>query len=183
MTVTRRERRIATGRWSFRSTLVPTWLFWLVTCTAALLAGVLIGYVGSPKAAAPIEINTAAAQAPSVEFDYTSPEVTGEVGDATEGFPLVGFEGTGVQVLNATSTGDAADTMAGRLEAMGFDIQDIEIASREYQHTTVFWTRGEGRAAAEAIADHFGWRSGPKPSNLTSSIPVHIVVGEDEATP
>ena len=95
---------------------------------------------------------------------------------------LAEFEGTAVQVLNASSDDGAAASLASRLEDEGFRIQVVEPAARIYQRTTVFWTPNDGRAAAEALADRFGWRAGPKPSTLTDSIPVHVVVGEDVAS-
>lgn len=88
--------------------------------------------------------------------------------------------GVTVQVLNATSSSDAADRMANRLSKLGYQIYAIGRASVLYDHTTVFWATPASKDAARALAAHFGWVAAPKPSNLSSDVSLHVVVGADE---
>lgn len=86
-----------------------------------------------------------------------------------------------VQVLNATAVQDADDRMADRLSSLGYEVVAIEGASRQYEKTTVFWSFPAARKAAEALAEKFGWVADLKPSNLSSTVDLHVVVGADEA--
>lgn len=90
-------------------------------------------------------------------------------------------EGVSVQVLNGTASPDADTLMADRLAGLGFDVYAVDSASASYSQTTVFWSYAEARPAAEALAKKFGWASGEKPSNLSTSVALHVVVGTDEA--
>ncbi len=90
-------------------------------------------------------------------------------------------EGISVQVLNGTASPDADTLMADRLAGLGFDVYTVDSASSAYSQTTVFWSYAEARPAAEALAKKFGWASGEKPSNLSTSVALHVVVGTDEA--
>lgn len=85
-----------------------------------------------------------------------------------------------VQVLNATADPGADDRMADRLSSLGYEVVSIQGSSKEYSATTVFWSFPEAQEAAERLAARFGWRSGPKPSNLSSTADLHVVVGTDE---
>ncbi|HWC13004.1 MAG TPA: LytR C-terminal domain-containing protein [Actinomycetota bacterium] len=85
-----------------------------------------------------------------------------------------------IQVLNATGDPGADDRMADRLSSLGYEVVSIQGSSKEYSATTVFWSFPEAREAAERLAAKFGWRSGPKPSNLSSTADLHVVVGNDE---
>lgn len=88
--------------------------------------------------------------------------------------------GITVQVLNATNSPDAADRMANRLTKLGYRVYAISQASVLYDHTTVFWATSEAKPAAQALAEHFGWASAPKPGNLSTAVSLHVVVGADE---
>jgi hypothetical protein len=194
-------RWFGTGRRSFRSTVIPAWLFWVVTCATAVIAGIGVAYVGSPHPETPLETstiarssqsapNSSAEAAPGEDRDAGRPAEsdaaaggTDENGSAAaEDDGLAQYQGTAIQVLNASSEEGAAETLASRLEAEGFAIEAVETARRIYNRTTIFWTPKEGRAAALGLAEHFGWRAAPKPANLTDEIPVHVVVGEDGAS-
>ena len=89
--------------------------------------------------------------------------------------------GITVQVLNATRASDADDRMANRLTALGYEVVSIDGSSAEYPQTTVFWSFPSAREAAERLADRFDWIAKEKPSNLSSTVDLHIVVGSDEA--
>lgn len=90
-------------------------------------------------------------------------------------------DGISVQVLNGTGSPDADTLMADRLAGLGFDVYSVDSAAIDYAQTTVFWSYDEARPAAEALAEKFGWLSEEKPSNLSTSVALHIVVGADEA--
>jgi hypothetical protein len=90
-------------------------------------------------------------------------------------------EGVTVQVLNGARSPSADDAMAARLARLGFQIVATGSASKSYDETTVFWSYSSARRAAEALADHFGWVSGPRPANLSDLVAIHVVVGNDEA--
>jgi hypothetical protein len=89
-------------------------------------------------------------------------------------------EGVTVQVLNGTGDSGADDRMASRLGALGYEVVAIEGSSRQYPRTTVFWSFPQAQKAAEALAQRFGWVAQPKPSNLSSTVDLHVVVGTDE---
>ena len=93
--------------------------------------------------------------------------------------PLI-TEGVTVQVLNATGQAGADEAMVRRLQRLGFEVAAVVTAARIYDDTTVFWSSSDDRKAGQALARRFGWRSGSKPANLSSSVDVHVVVGRDE---
>lgn len=85
-----------------------------------------------------------------------------------------------LQVLNATTSDpDADDLMADRLTKLGYEVIAVGGANRVYQQTTVFWSFDEAREAAERLGAHFGWDVQPKPSNLSTTVDMHVIVGED----
>ncbi|MFN2594353.1 MAG: LytR C-terminal domain-containing protein [Actinomycetota bacterium] len=113
----------------------------------------------------PVESSPVAAEAPSPQASVLAKLIT---------------SGVTVQVLNATSSPDAADRMANRLTKLGYRVFAIERAAVLYDHTTVFWATESAKPAAEALAAHFGWVAAPKPKNLSAAVSLHVVVGADE---
>ena len=89
-------------------------------------------------------------------------------------------EGVSVQILNGSGTAGAENTMQTRLEGLGFEVVAVGQASKAYPETTVFWSFEESRRAARALAARFGWVAQPKPENLSATVDVHVVVGQDE---
>ncbi len=89
-------------------------------------------------------------------------------------------EGINVQVLNGTADTSADDAVAARLSGLGFRIEAIDDSSAAYARTTVFWSYPEAQKAAEALATRMGWIAKPKPENLSATVALHVVVGEDE---
>lgn len=88
-----------------------------------------------------------------------------------------------VQVLDAVRDDGsaAAKDVEQRLKADGYRVVANNPASKTYEVTTVFYSEGY-EAQARQIADAYGWSAvEPKPSNLSSSVQVHVVVGLDEA--
>ena len=89
-------------------------------------------------------------------------------------------EGINIQILNSTSDTSVDDALADRLSALGFRIENLESASRAYPRTTVFWSYPEAQKAAERLAARFDWLAQPKPDNLSATVALHVVVGNDE---
>ncbi len=85
-----------------------------------------------------------------------------------------------VQVLDAAGdSGLRARRAVSQLRADGYNVVATNEASRVYSRTQVMYSPGK-EAAARQIASAYGL-SGvrPKPSNLTSKVNVHLVVGRD----
>lgn len=94
--------------------------------------------------------------------------------------PALITEGVTVQVLNATASPGAASAMGERLESLGFEVVAVESASGSYPRTVVYWSFPAAQEAAEALADRYGWQATAKPTNLSATVDVHVVVGDDE---
>ena len=109
------------------------------------------------------------------------PKPQPEPDDTPSVLPKLITNGVSVQVLNGTGVNGADQAMADRLSTLGFRIAAVVQASKPYDKTTVFWSSGDSRPAAEALAQHFGWLVLPKPHNLSPDVSVHVVVGKDEA--
>ncbi|MFP5297397.1 MAG: LytR C-terminal domain-containing protein [Actinomycetota bacterium] len=84
-----------------------------------------------------------------------------------------------VQVLNGNGDPSADDRMASQLSELGFEVVAVQGSSEEYPSTTVFWSYTESQEAAERLAQRFGWQVAPKPSNLSTTVALHVVVGLD----
>jgi hypothetical protein len=89
-------------------------------------------------------------------------------------------EGISVQVLNGSGAAGAEDEMSTRLQGLGFEVVAVAPSSAAYPETTVFWSFDESKRAANLLAKRFGWLAKPKPDNLSATVDVHVVVGEDE---
>lgn len=85
-----------------------------------------------------------------------------------------------VQVLNGTASTEADDAMADRLSSLGYEVVAVEGSSKQYAETTVFWSFPAAQEAAERLAEKYGWLASAKPSNLSSTVDLHVVVGGDE---
>lgn len=85
-----------------------------------------------------------------------------------------------IQVLDATGDGGAtAADVADQLRGDGFTVVAENKAVREYEVTTVFYTPGN-EAKAEQLAAMYGYDEvAPEPGNLSHSVDVHLVVGND----
>ena len=96
-----------------------------------------------------------------------------------EEVPLI-TEGMTVQVLNGTNVSGADQTMADRLEELGYEVINVVPAAINYEETTVLWSYAESEEAAARLAERYGWQVKPKPDNLSTQVALHIVVGVDE---
>jgi hypothetical protein len=88
--------------------------------------------------------------------------------------------GVTVQVLNAARSGAATSRVVRLLRRAGLNVVVVNPAAVRYRATTVLWSRAEGRPAATALAERYGWRAAHKPRNLSGSVTMHVVVGLDE---
>lgn len=88
-----------------------------------------------------------------------------------------------VQVLDAAGDdGVRARRAVSRLRADGYNVVATNEASRVYSRTEVMYSPGK-EAAARQIASAYGLSEvRPKPSNLTSRVDVHLVIGRDYQT-
>lgn len=86
-----------------------------------------------------------------------------------------------VQVLDAVldDAGATAAEVADQLAADGYQLIAENPAVRVYEQTTVFFV-ADNRPAAQQIAEDYGFSVvEPAPDNLSSSVDVHVVVGQD----
>ena len=112
------------------------------------------------------------------ETPEPEPEETAPADDGNDK-PLITDDVT-VQVLNGTGSTEADDRMADRLSSLGYDVVAVQGSSKQYPQTTVFWSFPGAQDAAERLAERFGWVAAQKPSNLSSTVDLHVVVGADE---
>lgn len=83
-----------------------------------------------------------------------------------------------LQVLNGSAPGKGQKA-ADRLRAAGYEIVVVQNASRRYERTTVFFQEGSRQLAQEVAAFLPAEVVDPAPSNLSRSIPVTVVIGDD----
>ncbi len=88
-----------------------------------------------------------------------------------------------VQILDAAGDDGTRTRVAeGWLRDDGYRIVATNRAVRTYEQTTVFYSPG-GESKARQIADEFGYAVvEEKPDNLSESVDVHVVVGQDHPT-
>jgi outer membrane biosynthesis protein TonB len=118
----------------------------------------------------PVETETATEE-PSAEPSPIAPPA-GEVDPAS----------VSIQVLDAVldDGGAAANRVADELREAGYRVVVVNKAARKYDATTVFHSSADGEPAARQIASQFSFTVvEPKPSNLSSSVDIHLVVGAD----
>jgi hypothetical protein len=177
---------------SFAKWLVP----WLAV---ALLVGIGVWVGVGALGSGPLETQSPASDSEPTESpppDETpsptpEPELTPEPSPSVEPEPdetpktpkPTAPKGNGltVQVLNGTGVEEANDRIADELETLGYEIINLEGASKAYSSTTVYWSYPEARKAARRLATYYGWEAGPKPENLSTTVALHIIVGADEA--
>ena len=107
------------------------------------------------------------------------PEVSDEPEDTGSSKPLI-TRGITIQVLNGTASTEVDDRMADRLSSLGYEVVAVQGSSKQYPQTTVYCSFPDAREAAERLAEKFGWLVDAKPSNLSSTVDIHVVVGSDE---
>lgn len=170
------------------------WLFPWILIGAFVLAAVYVAVdvVGKDdtkitpaskptRTSAPAEETTAPVETETpepVESETPEPDET-EPDDGGSDKPLI-TEDITVQVLNGTASTEADDRMADRLSTLGYEVVAVQGSSKQYTETTVFWSFPGAQEAAERLAERFGWEAAMKPSNLSSTVDLHVVVGSDE---
>lgn len=182
-------RHSAGERGPFYRSLVGWFLPWiLIAAVVGAAVWILVMALGGEETVdpAPQAVETTPAVSPSptetetaIESPSPEPEES-PTPERTRSTKRLITEGISIQVLNATGDPAADDRIAERLEELGFDIVAVDAASRRYESTTVFWSYAEAQEAAERLADRFGWDSGQKPANLSETVALHVIVGEDE---
>lgn len=89
-------------------------------------------------------------------------------------------EGVSVQVVNGTGGIEgAAAAMADRLASLGYRVEAM-VTGLTVDQTAVYWSTDTDREAAVALANRFGWASGPASPNLTRTVDIHVIVAADE---
>lgn len=88
-----------------------------------------------------------------------------------------------IQVLDGVldDGGVAAHAVADELRGDGYNVIVVNQSYRTYDTTTVFFTEGNEPAARQLASDYGFARVEAKPSNLSSSVDIHLVVGKDRA--
>ncbi len=164
---------------------------------AALVVGLAVVFWGvgqirgggaadeQPTVSAP---TTPAATTPATSTPVGTPSPTdGATPTATPTGPATPTEPTAtlapadvsVQVLDATGGEGGAAEVAADLQDAGYEVVAENAAVTTYEQTTVFYTE-DRQDAARQIADEFGYPVvEAKPDNLSSSVDVHVVVGQD----
>jgi hypothetical protein len=148
----------------------------------------------SPTEDAPEESGETADPTPEAEEteeaeaeEEATPEPVADDGDGAaeedEAEQAVDPSTISLQILDAAGDGGTRASHAGEiLRADGYRIVAERRAVRGYERTTVFHSQGH-EAAARQIADDHGYTVvEPNPGNLSGSVNVHVVVGEDHPT-
>lgn len=183
-------RHSSGGQWRYYLSVMGYFVPWaLVGIVAIVSIWVGLGVLGSDE----LDTSPRAARTPQVRERSSSPRpahsptpvgaATPEAESKKRGAADVELitDGMTVQVLNGTADATADDAMADRLAGLGFDVISVESSSVAYRSTTVLWSYAESERAAERLAARFGWRVMPKPDNLSTSVALHVVVGDDAA--
>lgn len=134
---------------------------------------------GTPTTTASPDAGTPAPTA-SPDDDGTT---AGPTEPATETAPAVDPSTITIQVLDGSDDAADQDAVAACLQAAGFsDLITSNRARTTYTTTTVFYTAGS-EAAARQVADALGIGAvEQQPGNLSESVPVHVVTGQDGTT-
>lgn len=165
----------------------------------------LIGRTGGdepPVIGAPAEQDTeestpqeTAPETPAADPSPTEPNTPGPSPDVTPTLTAspteAGTEGAQerseitVQVLDAAGDdGSAAEDAAGRLRELGYQVVAVNRAVRTYESSTLFYTEDhepDARLIAEDLTQFDVVDEAP--DNLSSSVDVHAVVGQDWFAP
>lgn len=187
-------RHSAPERTPFLRSLAGWALPWLLIAAVLAIALVVVfDMVGNdPIRTAADGEETQVAQTPDEEPEEVDepegeadePEPKDESKDAKpadkdqDGLPKLITKGIDIQVLNGTADPEADDLVADRLARLGYTVVAVSPASKGYAETVVFWT-GDGREIGGPLASRFDWDLQPAPSNLSTEVHLHVVVGED----
>lgn len=182
-------RHSSDNQWPFYRSVVGWLLPWAIMAAIAITAvWVAVDTLGkddvpvaAPSPTPTVEVTEAApTEVPSpVPTAKETKEPEPEETEAPERPELI-TAGISVQVLNGTNAPEGDDLMADRLSRHGYEIIAVGGANKTYVRTTVFWSFPEAEKAARALADRFGWVADKKPDNLSSTVDLHVVVGQDE---
>ena len=158
-------------------------------CSLSVLLGIGIGVMGQRRvpeqqsvrlSSAPERRDRATEQETSTGPTETPPSQAPPRESAGEPGRALITRGVTVQVLNAARSRAVTSRVVRRLRRAGLNVVVVNPAAVRYRATTVLWSRAEGRPAAAALAERYGWRAAHKPRNLSRSVTIHVVVGTDE---
>jgi hypothetical protein len=182
-------RHSSAEQWHFYRSVAAWFLPWaLLSAVIGTAVWVAIDTVGNDDIPTPVvadatssptEVEASPTDSPTPEPTQTRPPKTEPTKSPMEQVELI-TEGMNVQILNGTNVADADDRMADRLTRLGFRVEAVNPATAR-PLTTVFWSFPEAEEAARRLAERFGWVAEPKPENLSATVALHVVVGDDEA--
>jgi hypothetical protein len=178
--------RHSTSDQSFFYRSAALWFLpWMLVATVAVAAvWIAIDAIGRDvESAPPSRPNAGPAKSepdPSPSPQEPTPEPTKDEREKKKKpeRPALITKGVTVQVLNGSPVAGAEDTMAEKLAGLGYEI----VAANPYltqPESVVYWSSDEWKKAADALAQRFGWKSGPKPADLSSEVSIHVIVGAD----
>lgn len=141
-------------------------------------AGQADGAAGDEDAAADPDAQAGADTGAAPDDDAPEASVPEPAASPT---PLVPPEEVSIQVIDGVIDDDGAalGQLTTELTGAGYDVAAEAKSFRRYETTTVFYTQGhavEGRQVAEMLGLDTVSEKG---SNLSSSVDVHVVVGQD----
>jgi hypothetical protein len=91
-------------------------------------------------------------------------------------------DGVPIQVLNGTNVSDAGTSIGDKLAGLGFEVVAVN-TWHTTTNTVVYWSEPGDQKAAMLLADRFDWEAEPKPSDLSTEVRLHVLVGGDAVTP
>jgi hypothetical protein len=177
---------LPSGGWRASAIRLRSRLVWLgrrrsgvlagaLLCAALVTVGVVVATMTTGRIAAPTLVD------PGRSGRERAAARSADRSVRQEGPTRLITEGITVQVLNGTYRRRADNRMVNRLERVGFDVVAVHPSVSRYGRTTVLWSHRADRRAAEALAQHYGWRVARKPRNLSGTVSFHVVVGRDES--
>ena len=161
--------------------LLPWVLVAVVAIAAVWIAVDALGNDVQPKAppTPPSDATEAAGatEGPSPEDVSPTPDGSAGEGRRKEREKLI-TEGISVQILDGSGIKGAADHYNQKLTRLGYEVAAVNryLAS---ERSTVYWSSDGSKDAAKALAAKLGWDAEEKPSELSSEVSLHVLVGAD----
>ena len=183
-------RHSSPEQWPFYRSVAGWFLPWfMVAAVVGVALWVAIASLGGEEGASPVlsrdrspsPRTVVAPVQPSTDAPEPKKDKPPKAEETEAPEPELITEGITVQVLNASGTPGAEESIADELTSLGFEIEAVVDAAKIYEETTVFWSTNESKPAAEALAARFDWIVEGKPANLSMDVSVHVVVGQDAA--
>ena len=148
------------------------------------VAGAFWG-LGQVRAPETTPVITAPDETPDTPDDADEPEETDEpeAADEPEETRAHAPQDVSVQILDAAGDdGTRMRVAEGWMRDDGYRVVATNRAVRTYEQTTVFYTPGAEDKARQVAAEYGYAVVEEKPDNLSDSVDVHVVVGQDHPT-